>query len=379
MLFRCHGHSGIDAWGVRVTLPLGRGEPEQDWCPRRDRTNPLHQLPVADKRQRRRAHQDEPEAGHGEHFERSVESLLIPQEHVRSEDMADQRVHEGCFEVLSLNQEDWRWRTRNDSTRRGDERQRADLALGLSGGGPEGRPNSRHCNAWCNTLQAPLLAIARANTNRCVAFRRLQAASASVELDCGDFSPRNPHRCVLPLPAWPSRACRLLVDAGMAAPTPLFRQVPAEILCTLGWVYGILHMPAHQTLDELLVLSGPSLKLTKARVPGESDPLGFLALRRDGISMIAPAMGGPVMQSGRYGPTSTRQVACLLSEGMLRGTAEVPVTMRLSDFLRLDGPFLSVRHGLLAPYGATLQSPGAKAMDLVLVNLDHVAGVSEIA
>ena len=165
----------------------------------------------------------------------------------------------------------------------------------------------------------------------------------------------------------------------MAAPTPLFRQVPAEMLCsTLGWVYGTLHMPAHQTLDEFLGLSGPRLKLTGVRVPGESEPLSFLALRRDGISVIAPSMGGPVTQSGRYGPTSTRHIACLLSEGMLRGTVEVPATMRLSDFLRLDGPFLSVRHGLLAPYGATLQSPGAKTMDVALVNLDHVAGVSEI-
>lgn len=166
--------------------------------------------------------------------------------------------------------------------------------------------------------------------------------------------------------------------AGMATPTPLFRQVPAEMLCTLGWVYGILHMPAHQTLDEFLALSGPRLKLTKARVPNEPESLSFLALRRDGISVIAPSMGGPVVQPGRHGPTSTRQIACLLSEGMLRGTVEVPVSMRLSDFLRLDGPFLSVRHGLLAPYGATLQSPNAKPMDVALVNLDHVAGVSEI-
>lgn len=164
----------------------------------------------------------------------------------------------------------------------------------------------------------------------------------------------------------------------MTTPTPLFRQVPAELLCTLGWVYGILHLPAHQTLDEFLGLSGPRLKLTHVRLPGEADPLGFLALRRDGISMIAPAMGGPVTQAGRHGPTSTRQIACLLSEGMLRGTVEVPATMRLSDFLRLEGPFLAVRHGLLAPYGATLRSAGAKAMDLTLVNLDHVAGVSEI-
>lgn len=164
----------------------------------------------------------------------------------------------------------------------------------------------------------------------------------------------------------------------MDVPTPIFRRVPTELLCGLGWVYGTLHIPAHQALDEFLALSGPALKLTHVRVPGDSDPLKFLALRRDGISVIAPPMGGPVVTPGRYGPTSTRQIACLLGEGMLRGSVEVPATMRLSDFLRLDGPFLAVRHGLLAPYGATLHSPGAKTLDVALVNLDHVAGVSDI-
>jgi hypothetical protein len=165
----------------------------------------------------------------------------------------------------------------------------------------------------------------------------------------------------------------------MTSPIPLFRQIPAEILCTLGWIYGVLHAPAHQSLDEFLSLSGPFLRLTSVRMRSEAEPLKFLALRRESISVIAPPMGGPVTQRGRYGVTSTRHIACLLGEGMLRGTVEVPEAMRLSDFLRLDGPFLPVRHGLLAPYGATLQSEAAKAMEVALVNLDHVAGVSEVA
>ena len=164
----------------------------------------------------------------------------------------------------------------------------------------------------------------------------------------------------------------------MANALPLFRQVPAELLCTLGWIYGTLHLPAHQTLDEYLALCGPSLKLTGVRVPCEPDPLGFLALRRDGISVIAPALGGPIMSPQRHGPTSPRQIACLLGEGMLRGTLEVPTALRLSDFLRLDGPFIAVRDGMLTPYGATLQAPASKGLPVALVNLDQVAGVSEV-
>ncbi len=165
----------------------------------------------------------------------------------------------------------------------------------------------------------------------------------------------------------------------MSAPMPVLRQVPAEILCTLGWVYGTLHIPAHQGLDEFLALTGPSLKLTKVKICSEEAPLNFLALRRERISVIAPPMGGPMVDTASYGPTKTREIACLLGEGMLRGSVEIPAALRLSDYLRLGGPFLTVRHGMLAPYGATLESPAAKTLELALVNLDHVAGVSEVA
>ena len=158
---------------------------------------------------------------------------------------------------------------------------------------------------------------------------------------------------------------------------PVLRQVPAEILCTLGWVYGTLHMPAHQTLHEFLTLSGSLIKLTRVRIPGEHDALPFLALRRQGISVIAPPMGEPVPTSGPFGPATTRGVACLLSDGMLRGSLEVPAGLRLSDYLRQEGPFLTIRRCFMAPYGATLQSPGAKTFEVALVNLEHLAGVSE--
>ena len=162
-----------------------------------------------------------------------------------------------------------------------------------------------------------------------------------------------------------------------AVPIPILRQVPAEILCSLGWVYGTLHVPAHQTLHEFLALSGPAVKLTRVRVPGEPDPLSFLALRRQGIAVIAPPMGEPLPGTLPYGPTRTRELICFLSEGTLRGSVEVPTSLRVSDYLRQEGPLLTLRHCMLAPYGATLHSPGAKTLEVALVDLDHVAGVSE--
>lgn len=163
----------------------------------------------------------------------------------------------------------------------------------------------------------------------------------------------------------------------MADPPPILRQVPTEILCSLGWIQGTLHLPAHQSLDEYLALSGPSIKLTRVRIPREPEPQQFVALRRDSISLVVPLMGGPVLTSVAYGPTKRREIACLLPDRILRGSVEMPAALRLSDFLRLEGPFLAVRDGLLTPYGATLDSPEAKTLELTLVNRDHIVGVSE--
>jgi hypothetical protein len=124
----------------------------------------------------------------------------------------------------------------------------------------------------------------------------------------------------------------------MADPPPILRQMPADILCSLGWIQGTLHLPAHQSLDEYLALSGPSIKLTRAHIPREPEPQQFVALRRDSISLVVPVMGGPVMTSAAYGPTKQREIACLLPDRILRGSVQMPAALRLSDFLRLEGP-----------------------------------------
>jgi len=160
-------------------------------------------------------------------------------------------------------------------------------------------------------------------------------------------------------------------------PMPALRQVPAEIFCTLGWIYGTLHTPTHQSLLDFLTLSGASIKLTRVRVPQEPDLLGFLDLRRDSISLIAPPRDATGAAAGAHGAVNTRDIACLFEESILRGSLEVPVGLRLSDYLRQEGPYLVLRHCMLTPFGATLNSPGAKTLDLAIVNLEQVVGVSE--
>jgi hypothetical protein len=163
----------------------------------------------------------------------------------------------------------------------------------------------------------------------------------------------------------------------VAAPKPVFRQLPAEIYCTLGWIYGTFHVPPEQSLPEYLARSGASVNLTRVRIPRETEPLGFVALRRESISIIAPSLSGGPMPAARTEGVAAREIACLLADSMVRGTVGVPLGRRLSDFLRDAGPFLTVRHAMQAPYGATLRSPDARTFETAFVNLTHVAGVSE--
>jgi len=164
----------------------------------------------------------------------------------------------------------------------------------------------------------------------------------------------------------------------MATPVPALRQVTVEILSTLGWLHGTLHVPVAQTLLDFFTLSSQLITATRVHVPHEPDLLGFVALRRDSITLIAPTLSGPLMQvPASHGPTTPRDVACLLDHDVLRGQLDVTVNLRLSDHLRQHGPYLILRHCMLAPYGATLQSPESKTLEAAIVNLNRVAGVSE--
>lgn len=154
------------------------------------------------------------------------------------------------------------------------------------------------------------------------------------------------------------------------------RQVAVDLLTPLGWLNGTLHVPSHLPLEEHLALGRHDLKVTGVAVPDEPDRLRFLALRRDAVVIVAPSLADDEEDpASEY--TGTRQVACLLPAGMLRGTLRVFVNLRLSDHLQQQGQLITLRHCLLAPYGATAHSPGARTLHTAIVNLRHAIGISE--
>jgi hypothetical protein len=161
------------------------------------------------------------------------------------------------------------------------------------------------------------------------------------------------------------------------ATRPRLRKVPVDVLTGLGWLNGTLHVPSHLALSEFLALGSHPLKLTEAQVPNESDRLAFVALRRDAVVLVAPGLAeeGEDAEASTY--TTDLEVACLLQMGILRGTLRVIYNLRLSDHLQQAGHLLTLHRCLLAPYGGTANSPGARGLHVVIVNLNHALGISE--
>ncbi|HEX2218843.1 MAG TPA: hypothetical protein VHG35_08565 [Gemmatimonadales bacterium] len=162
-----------------------------------------------------------------------------------------------------------------------------------------------------------------------------------------------------------------------AASRPRLRKVPVEALTSLGWLNGTLHVPSHLALSEFLALGTQPLKLTEAQVPNETERLAFVALRRDAVVLVSPALAdeGEGAEASAY--TTDLAVACLLPMGILRGTLRVIYNLRLSDHLQQTGHLLSLHRCLLAPYGGTANSPGARGLHAAIVNLNHAVGISE--
>jgi hypothetical protein len=160
--------------------------------------------------------------------------------------------------------------------------------------------------------------------------------------------------------------------------TPPLRVSSVNVLTDLGWCSGSFHVPGRQSLVDFLAPGNHIVKMTRVRVPNENERLPFIALRRDAILVVEPTQADELVDTaGSGGRTSAHRVGCLLPGGILHGTLEVLVNVRVSDFLRQQ-PGLAVLHDCaLAPYGQPPDSNQARPLRVALVNLGRVTGVAE--
>jgi hypothetical protein len=121
---------------------------------------------------------------------------------------------------------------------------------------------------------------------------------------------------------------------------------------------GTFRVPPHQPFRDFLTLGtlgAQVIKFTRVRVPNEPDPVPFVALSRESVVLVAPTLSRELIEPEEGGFTQRREVACLLTSGVLRGSLNV-----------------------LAPYGGTLNAPTARSLATVIVNLSQAVGISEM-
>ena len=159
---------------------------------------------------------------------------------------------------------------------------------------------------------------------------------------------------------------------------PPLRKVTANVLTELGWLHGTFHTPIHQTLVDFLAPGVQVVKFTRVQLPQVGDVMPFVALRREAIMLIEPTLGDAMIETpGSIGRTTAREVTCLLAVGQVKGTLEVLVNVRVSDFLRQQANLIVIHRSIFVPYGEADDSAKARRLGTVVVNVSAAIGVAE--
>jgi len=162
------------------------------------------------------------------------------------------------------------------------------------------------------------------------------------------------------------------------ASTPPMRLSSVNLLTDLGWCAGSFHVPGRQSLVDFLAPGNHIVKVTRVRVPNENERIPFVAFRRDTILLVEPTQADELIDTpGSGGRTSSHRVGCLLPVGILHGTLEVLVNVRVSDYLRQQPGLAVLQDCTLTPFGQPPESNQARRLRVALVNLARVAGVAE--
>ena len=125
------------------------------------------------------------------------------------------------------------------------------------------------------------------------------------------------------------------------------------------------------------MVRGDAARARPAKPGGLPERLPFIGFRRDAILVVEPTQADELLEAGSVGRTSSHRVGCLLGDGILHGTLEVLVNVRVSDFLRQQPGLVVLRDCSLVPYGQPSDSNQARRMRSALVNLSRVTGVVE--
>jgi hypothetical protein len=161
---------------------------------------------------------------------------------------------------------------------------------------------------------------------------------------------------------------------------PDTREVVVHCRVGRSWIAGRLVLPVQRNLLDYLNAAQTFLKLVDAVLPsGPRQAAGFVALRRDAISLILPDEGETgITQDQGAGQFTQQPVACLFETGEVSGLMSVRKNIRVSDELGNAKGFFAVRKASLRLQSESSSSTLREPVSLLLVNAKHVIGVAEL-
>ena len=152
------------------------------------------------------------------------------------------------------------------------------------------------------------------------------------------------------------------------------RSTPVSIFTRAGWITGSLHIAPEPELARYIGGDDRYFRLTAVQLPAEEAEREFFAMHADEALLVVPLEVREQYIPAPEG-TTPRNIACLLGEGTLFGTLDVPADARVSDYLMGRRGFIPVRR-CRTPL-MELPADLAEPLELIYLNTRKVIGVAE--
>lgn len=154
------------------------------------------------------------------------------------------------------------------------------------------------------------------------------------------------------------------------------RQVPVQVLTTVGWLEATLVVPRIHSLFDWFEHAGPFVRFTGARFVGSAKVLPAMTLQRGAVILVVPRDPAQALLEEPQGRLrAEHQVACLTQLGVLQGRLVTLTGVRVSDWLLHHSGFIALHDLRIQERGAKAPSPAKLA--LAFVNATHVIGVTD--
>ncbi|MFA6958886.1 MAG: hypothetical protein WC538_23690 [Thermoanaerobaculia bacterium] len=155
---------------------------------------------------------------------------------------------------------------------------------------------------------------------------------------------------------------------------PEQRTTAVGIFTRAGWVTGQLHLAAERDLGWYLDGDDSFFRLTEVQLPAEAAPRDFFAVYADEALLVLPLDNAEQYIAVPEG-TSRRDIACLLAEGTMFGSLDVPLDTRVSDYLTSGRRFIPIRR-CRTPL-MELPPEVVEPIEMIFLNSKKVIGVTE--